>query len=115
MGRTDQKKSDKSETTSEKFLKNLSELTVEKKVEELAALFFTITEIALYIDMDAEQLRNIIVYEKESEISKAYNKGKLQTRILLRFDSRDFALKGSPQALQEMKEYLADQQIDEDA
>lgn len=115
MGRTDQKKSDKSETTSEKFLKSLSELTVEKKVEELAALFFTITEIALYIDMDAEQLRNIIVYEKESEISKAYNKGKLQTRILLRFDSRDFALKGSPQALQEMKEYLADQQIDEDA
>ncbi len=100
---------------SEQFLNSLPELETEKQVEELAALFFTISEIAVFIGMDADQLRNIIMLDQDSAISKAYNKGKLRTRILLRFDSRNFALKGSPQALQEMKEYLSDQQIDENA
>lgn len=100
---------------SEQFLNSLPELETEKQVEELAALFFTISEIAMFTGMDAGQLRNMITMNKESEISKAYNRGKLRTRILLRFDSRAFALKGSPQALQEMKEYMSDQQIDEDA
>ena len=100
---------------SEQFFNQLSELTVEKQVEELSSLFFTISEIALFIGEDAETLRSVIMFNKDSEISKAYNRGKLRTRILLRFDSRKFALSGSPQAVQEMREYLSDQNIDENA
>ena len=45
----------------------------------------------------------------------AYRRGQLRTKIKLRFDSLNYAMHGSPQALSEMKEYLADQYIDENA
>lgn len=96
-------------------MKRLTESPVEVRVEELAALFFPISEIALFIGMDEENLRTEITCDVESEISKAYYRGKLRTKILLRFDSRNYALHGSPQAVQEMREYLSDQQIDENA
>ena len=95
----------------------LIESPVEKRVEELAALFFTIAEIALFIGMDEEDLRTEITCDTESPISQAYYRGKLHTKIKLRFDSLNYALHGhgSPQAVQEMREYLSDQNIDENA
>lgn len=112
---TDQQNLNRSDETSEQFLKRLTESPVEVRVEELAALFFTIAEIALFIGMDEEELRTEITCDTESPISQAYYRGKLRTKIMLRFDSRNYALHGSPQALQEMREYLSDQQIDENA
>lgn len=115
MEQTDPQKSNKLPETSEEFLKRLTELPVEARVEELAALFFTIAEIALFIGMDDEELRTEITCNTDSELSQAYYRGKLRTKIQLRFDSRNYALHGSPQALLEMREYLSDQQIDENA
>ena len=76
---------------------------------------FTISEIALYTSMDEETLRTEILCRPYSSLAKAYQKGKLRTKIKLRFDSLNYALHGSPQAVNELKEYLADQQFDEDA
>ena len=115
MEQTDQEKSNKLPETSEQFLKRLTESPVEDRVEELAALFFTIAEIALFIGMDEEDLRTEITCDTDSSISQAYYRGKLRTKIMLRFDSRNYALHGSPQAVQEMREYLSDQNIDENA
>lgn len=115
MPQTEQEKSNKSPETSEEFLMRLTESPIEDRVEELAALFFTIAEIALFIGMDEEELRTEITCETDSTISQAYYRGKLRTKIRLRFDSLNYALHGSPQAVQEMREYLSDQNIDENA
>lgn len=78
-------------------------------------MFFSIAEIALFVCMDEENLRTEITCDTDSAISQAYYRGKLRTKIRLRFDSLNFALHGSPQAVQEMREYLSDQNIDENA
>lgn len=96
-------------------MQRLTELSLECQVEEMAALLFTITEIALFIGMDEEELRSEITCDSSSPLSKAYRRGQQRTKIKLRFDSLNYALHGSPQALNEMKEYLADQYIDENA
>lgn len=82
-------------------------------VEELASRFFSITKIALFIGMNPEELRGIVMYDEGNELSRAYWKGKMKTEIVLRFDTLNFATHGSPQAVAEMKEYLSEQQIEE--
>ena len=96
-------------------MQRLTESPLENKVEELAALFFSINEIALFVGMDEEDLRTEITCVTDSPVSQAYYRGKLRTKIQLRFDSRNYALHGSTQALAEMREYLSDQDIDENA
>lgn len=113
MEPTDQEKSNKSPETSEQFLTRLTESPLETQVEELAALFFTIGEIADFTGLDEDNLREIIM--SGEGIAKAYRRGKLRTVVMLRFDARNYALHGSPQAAAEMKEYLADQTIHENA
>jgi len=78
------------------------------KIEELAALFFTIQEIALILDINESELRREIK-KPNSDIAKAYYKGKLQTQIELRKQTLKFATKGSPQAEAAMIEFLKKQ------
>lgn len=115
MEPTEQQKSNKSRETSEQFLNRLKESPAEAAVEELAALFFTIGEIALFLGMDEEELRMEITCQPDSDLARAYNSGKLRSKIMLRFDSLNYALHGSPEALREMREHLSNQQIDENA
>lgn len=84
-------------------------------VEELASRFFSISKIALFIGMNPEELRAIVMYDEGNTLARAYWKGKMKTEIVLRFDTLNFATHGSPQAVAEMKDYLAEQQIDENA
>ena len=56
MEQTNQQKQDRSKETSEQFLQRLTESSLEQKVEEMAALLFTIADIALFIGMDVEEL-----------------------------------------------------------
>lgn len=93
----------------------LSVSTDAEIVEMLAAQFFTIRQIAQYIGMDPDNLRSIINYDEGNDLAKAYWKGKMKTEILLRFDTLKFAAAGNPQASQEMKEYLSQQNVDENA
>ncbi|MCR5037886.1 MAG: hypothetical protein K6A94_00915 [Bacteroidales bacterium] len=90
-------------------------MPIENKVEELAALYFSIPDIALFIGVGTEELRNIIAFEEANPIHIAYKRGKLRTSIRLRFDTARFAMAGNPQASQDMKEYLAQQIMEEDA
>lgn len=96
-------------------MQRLTESSLETQVEELAALFFTISDIALFTGLDEDDLRTDLMDDAPGEYAKAYRRGQLKTKIRLRFDSRNYALHGSPQALNDMKEHLADQQIDENA
>lgn len=101
--------------TSEDFLKQLSESSERCQIATLASLYFTISDIALYCDRDADELRRKINYEPDSMESKAYRQGVLITSIKLRFDTCRFALAGNPQAEEEMKAFLSRQKLDENA
>jgi len=108
-------KQKKSNQTSEEFLQELSELSDEVKVRKLASLFFSITDIAVYLDRDPEQLRQEIKYDPDSWFAKAYKKGVMDTTIQLRYDTHRFALAGNPQAEEEMKSHYARLKLDENA
>lgn len=113
MEPTDPQNSNKSKETSEQFLKRLTESPLETQVEELAALFFTIEQIADFTGLEEDALRESLM--ADDDIAKAYRRGKLRTVVQLRFDALNYALHGSPQAAAEMKEYLSEQTIHENA
>ena len=84
-------------------------------MEELAARFFTLTKIARFIGMNPDELRNLVMYEEGNPLSRAYWRGKMRTEIMLRFDTLRFAMAGNPLASEDMKDYLSEQILDEDA
>ena len=87
----------------------------EEVVQEMASHFFSITMIAHFIGMPADELRNTINFDETHILSKAYWRGKAKTEIMLRFDTLKFAKAGNPLATVEMKDYLSQQTIDENA
>lgn len=115
MEQTEQEKPNQSPETSEQFLKRLTESPIEVQVEELAALPMTITEIAMFTGQDAEEMRAIISSQPKHSLTMAYNRGKMRITIMTRFDNLHYALQGSPEAMSDVKEYLSDQRIDENA
>ena len=115
MEQTEQEKQNQLPETSEQFLMRLIESPIEVQVEELAALPMTITEIAMFTGQDAEELRAIISSQPKHSLTMAYNRGKMRITIMTRFDNLLYALHGSPEAMRDVKEYLSDQQIDENA
>lgn len=115
MPQTDPTKSETSNQTSEQFFQHLSVSSDEEVVEELAAHFFSITKIAHFIGMNVDELRGIIKYDETHFLSKAYWRGKMKTEILLRFDTLKFAMAGNPLANEDMKQYLSNQTLDENA
>lgn len=72
-------------------------------IEEYASLFCSIDEIALLIDVNEADLRRAI-RTKNSDAAKYYFRGKLETQVKLRRQTKLFAEKGSPQAEQTMKQ-----------
>lgn len=83
-----------------------------EQIEEYAALFLTVDEIALLMDVKAEDLRREIKGQNTNR-AKAYLKGKLRTTIELRRQTLQFAQKGSPQAEAAMLDFLAKQNLSE--
>ena len=75
------------------------------QVKEYAGLFFTVDEIAIMLDLDMVQFRREI-RGKQTELAKAYLKGKLESMAEIRRLTVEFAKKGSPQAEGFVKEYL---------
>lgn len=75
----------------------------------------TITEIAMFTGQDADELRATINNQPNNTLTMAYNRGKMRTTIMTRFDNLHYALHGSPEAMRDVKEYLSDQTIDENA
>ncbi|MBO4723586.1 MAG: hypothetical protein IKT03_05720 [Muribaculaceae bacterium] len=83
-----------------------------EKIEKLASLYMTISEIASLIDVPAEQLRRDIAV-KNSDANKAYNRGKVSTKLELRKQEIMLARVGSPLALENSRRALLDMEDDE--
>lgn len=82
-------------------------------METLASLFFTAKQIADFIGIPHEDFIRNLNHEPDDSLTLAYHRGKMKTEIQLRFDNLRFALAGSPQALEDMKNYLLKQNISE--
>lgn len=109
MRQTENQNSNNLPQTSEEFLEKLSASSDADIVRELAALFFEIPDIAFFLGMETEKLATIINLHPDDALSIAYREGQLRTKIMLRFDSRRYALTGSPEATKVMFQHLAEQ------
>lgn len=83
------------------------------KIREYAALFLTISEIAILLKMNEDELREEIS-KKTSCIGLAYRRGKLETILDLRRQEIELAKLGSPIGLELTQKYMLDQKINED-
>ena len=81
-------------------------------VEKYAGLLFKISDIAMCIDEDPDELRDEIA-NKTSEISKTYHKSKLQVIMKLRAQEIEQAELGSNTAIELITKYIEEQQLDE--
>lgn len=98
---------------SEQFLQELTELSEIDQVKELASLFISPRDIAAFVGFSEEEFLMKLKFEPEDDFVKAYRRGVSETKIKLRFDTKRFALSGSPEAANAMKDYLSQQEISE--
>lgn len=84
-----------------------------KQIEELAAILTPISDMAVLLDVDVDELRNEIRYRK-SPASRAYYRAKAETSKRLRQQELELANVGSPLAVQQVRGYLLDMNSDED-
>ncbi len=113
MPQQEEKKQQKLPPTSAELYEKLINSSEAEKVETLASLFFTTQQIAAFIGKPVEEFKQILQYKPDDPLAIGYNRGKMQTEVMLRFDTKRFALAGSPEALKDMKEYLLKQNISE--
>ena len=79
-----------------------------KKIEEYASLFMTPVDIARLIKHDKKIFFKLIS-DENSDFSKAYYKGKLESMVELRKTTLRMAKHGSPAAEETMIKYLQKQ------
>jgi phage antirepressor YoqD-like protein len=84
-----------------------------EKIEEMASLLMSITDIAALLEVDECELREAI-NDSGTGISKAYKKGKAQTIYELRKNEVALAKIGSPMAVELAERYRIEQTNDED-
>lgn len=83
-----------------------------EQIEKMAALYMTITDIATILNVSAEQLRWDIS-QKDTDVSKAYHRGKASLKLALRTQETMLAKVGSPLALESCRKNLLDMEDDE--
>lgn len=81
-------------------------------IEKYAALLMKISDIAVLIDADPNELRDEL-NNKQSEVSKIYHKAKLQVITRLRAQEIEQAELGSNTAIELVNKYIQEQQLDE--
>jgi hypothetical protein len=85
-----------------------------EQIKEYAALLMTISDIAVLIGADEDELKEKIA-NKTSLESKAYHLGKAETTLAIHRQEIDLAKAGSPMAVELVQEYLTDQSLNENA
>ena len=113
MPQQEEKKQQKLPPTSAELYEMLIKSSEAEKVETLASLFFTTKQIAAFIGKPIDTFVQTLNHKPDDPLAIGYNRGKMKTEIILRFDTYNFALAGSPEALRDMKEYLLKQNISE--
>ena len=90
------------------------ELTEEvlTQIEQYASIYLKISDMAVILDIPAEQLRSAIA-DRTTEISKRYHRGKATSKIKLLHQEMQLAYIGSPLALDNASRNLMDMEDDE--
>ena len=90
------------------------ELTEEilTQIEQYASIYLKISDMAIILDIPAEQLRSAIA-DRTTEISKRYHRGKATSKIKLLHQEMQLAYIGSPLALDNTSRNLMDMEDDE--
>lgn len=83
-----------------------------QQIEEFASIYLTISDMAVILDVPADVLRDDIA-DCHTEVSKAYHRGKAQSKIKLHEQEMKLALVGSPLALENAHRNLLDMEDDE--
>lgn len=81
-------------------------------IEKYTGLLFKISDIALMIDVDPDELRDEIA-NKETEASKIYHTTKLLVISKLRAQEIEQAELGSNTAIELVTQYIQEQKLDE--
>lgn len=83
-----------------------------QKVSEYAGLLMTITDIALLMDIDEDELRSDIA-DKSNKASRAYRLSKTETVLELHRQEIELAKLGSPLSVELTQNYIINQQLNE--
>lgn len=83
-----------------------------QQIEQMASLYLSISDIAIVLGVNPENLRRDIKI-KGSPAEKAYTKGKVSSKIALRKQEMMLAKVGSPLALDNVRRALMDMEDDE--
>lgn len=83
-----------------------------EQVEKLSSIYMKITDIALIIEIEPEQLRAEIANES-TEVSRRYRRGKATSKAELLAQEMQLAKTGSPLAIQNTHNNLLDMEDDE--
>ena len=84
----------------------LSEETL-TQIEQYASIYLKISDMAVILDIPAEQLRSAIA-DRTTEVSKRYHRGKATSKIKLLHQEMQLAYIGSPLALENTSKNLMD-------
>lgn len=83
-----------------------------EQIEQYAAIYLKISDIAVILDIPAEILREDIA-DRTSAVSKAYRRGKATSKIKLHSQEMLLAQVGSPLAIENAHRNLLDMEDDE--
>lgn len=83
-----------------------------ERIEELASLYMTVSDIAVIIGVDNNVLREELA-NGDSPAAKAYLRGKIKSKQELRRQEIQLAKVGSPLALQNCRDALIEMEEDE--
>lgn len=83
-----------------------------EQIEKFAAIYLTITDIAVILDVPADVLRADIA-DRSTDVSKAYRKGKVSSKVKLHAQEMMLAQVGSPLAIENAHKNLINMEDDE--
>lgn len=83
-----------------------------KNIEEWAEIYLPISDMAVILNIPPEVLRDDI-RNRNSDVYKAYHRGKVMSKVKLRAQEMKLASIGSPLALENTRKNLLDMEDDE--
>ena len=83
-----------------------------EQIEQYASIYLKISDMAVILDVPAEQLREDIA-DRSTEVSKRYHRGKATSKVKLLHQEMQLAYVGSPLALENAQRNLMDMEDDE--
>ena len=82
------------------------------QIKQYASIYLKISDMAVILDVPAEQLRSDIA-DRSTEVSKRYHRGKAASKVKLLHQEMQLAYVGSPLALENAQRNLMDMEDDE--